>query len=65
LTRLHYDFELWARDDQLPPDAAQAGGAWTIWLMLGGRGASTSHKNRRRRNRKGRLEGGFFCWRRA
>ena len=39
LTRLHYDFELWARDDQLPPDAAQAGGAWTIWLMLGGRGA--------------------------
>jgi phage terminase large subunit-like protein len=39
LTRLHYDFELWARDDQLPPDAAQAGGAWTVWLMLGGRGA--------------------------
>jgi len=39
LTRLHYDFELWARDDQLPPEAAQGGGAWTIWLMLGGRGA--------------------------
>ncbi len=39
LTRLHYDFELWARDDQLPPDAAQGGSAWTIWLMLGGRGA--------------------------
>ncbi len=39
LTRLHYDFELWARDDQLPPAAAQGGGAWTIWLMLGGRGA--------------------------
>jgi hypothetical protein len=34
LTRLHYDFELWARDDQLPPDAAQGGGDWTIWLML-------------------------------
>ena len=39
LRALHYDFELWARDDQLPPDAAQGGGAWTIWLMLGGRGA--------------------------
>lgn len=39
LTRLHYDFELWARDDQLPPEAAQGGAAWTIWLMLGGRGA--------------------------
>lgn len=39
LTRLHYDFELWARDDQLPPETAQAGGDWTIWLMLGGRGA--------------------------
>ena len=39
LTRLHYDFELWARDDQLPPASAQGGGAWTVWLMLGGRGA--------------------------
>ena len=24
LQRLHYDFELWARDDQLPPAAARA-----------------------------------------
>ena len=39
LRTLHYDFELWARDDQLPPEAAQGGGAWTVWLMLGGRGA--------------------------
>ena len=39
LRKLHYDFELWARDDQLPPEAAQGGGAWTTWLMLGGRGA--------------------------
>jgi phage terminase large subunit-like protein len=39
LGRLHYDFELWAREDQLPPDAAQGGEAWTTWLMLGGRGA--------------------------
>jgi phage terminase large subunit-like protein len=28
------DWQLWARDDQLPPS-----GAWAIWLMLGGRGA--------------------------
>jgi len=40
LQRLHYDFELWARDDQLPPDLAAGGGPWTTWLMLGGRGAS-------------------------
>src|SRR3990170_4559449 len=39
LHRLHYDFEVWARDDQLPPEAAQSGAAWTIWLMLGGRGS--------------------------
>lgn len=39
LTRLHYDFELWARDDQLAPSASQGGVAWTAWLMLGGRGA--------------------------
>jgi phage terminase large subunit-like protein len=36
---LHYDFELWARDDQLPPEVSQGGDAWTVWLMLGGRGA--------------------------
>jgi len=39
LSRLRYDFELWAREDQLPPARAQGGGAWTVWLMLGGRGA--------------------------
>jgi phage terminase large subunit-like protein len=39
LRALHYDFELWARDDQLPPETAQGGGDWTVWLMLGGRGA--------------------------
>lgn len=39
LRALHYDFELWARDDQLPPASAQSGAAWTTWLMLGGRGA--------------------------
>ncbi|MBL8590560.1 MAG: DNA-packaging protein [Methylobacteriaceae bacterium] len=33
------DFLNWGRDDQLPPDAAQGGGDWSIWLALGGRGA--------------------------
>ena len=36
---LHYDFSLWARDDQLPPACAAGGGDWIAWLMLGGRGA--------------------------
>jgi len=40
---LHYDFSLWARDDQLAPACAASGAAdgagWTTWLMLGGRGA--------------------------
>ncbi|MGV6871723.1 DNA-packaging protein [Pseudochelatococcus sp. B33] len=31
--------EVWARDDQLPPSAAQGGGDWTVWLVVGGRGA--------------------------
>ncbi|MFD0986768.1 DNA-packaging protein [Methyloligella solikamskensis] len=39
LRRLHYDWPLWAREDQLAPEAAQGGGDWTTWLMLGGRGA--------------------------
>ena len=39
LNRLHYDFALWARDDQLPPQHAGGGAPWTVWLMLGGRGA--------------------------
>ncbi len=33
------DWQLWARDDQLPPVTAQGGGPWTTWLILGGRGA--------------------------
>jgi phage terminase large subunit-like protein len=39
LRALLYCFELWAREDQLPPERAQGGRDWTIWLMLGGRGA--------------------------
>ena len=35
----HYDFELWARDDQLPPRLDGGGEPWRVWLMLGGRGA--------------------------
>lgn len=37
--RLLTDWELWARDDQLPPAAAPDGRPWTTWLVLGGRGA--------------------------
>ena len=39
LNFLHYDFEVWARDDQLAPDSGAGQSAWTVWLMLGGRGA--------------------------
>ena len=28
------DWQLWARDDQIPPE-----GDWSVWLLLGGRGA--------------------------
>ena len=37
--RLLTDWEVWARPDQLPPEAAQGGAPWTTWLVLGGRGA--------------------------
>ena len=33
------DWLIWARDDQLPPHAADGGGDWRVWLILGGRGA--------------------------
>jgi len=36
---LLHDWQIWARDDQLPPEAAQSGGPWTTWLLLGGRGS--------------------------
>lgn len=36
---LLHDWQLWARDDQLPPGKAQGGGDWITWLILGGRGA--------------------------
>ena len=36
---LDHDWQLWARDDQLPPPLAQGLGPWTTWLILGGRGS--------------------------
>jgi phage terminase large subunit-like protein len=36
---LGHDWQLWSRDDQLPPPVAQGGGDWTTWLILGGRGS--------------------------
>ena len=34
-----YDWQLWARDDQLPPPYDCPQSPWHIWLLLGGRGA--------------------------
>jgi phage terminase large subunit-like protein len=36
---LAYDWQLWARSDQLAPETARSGEAWRTWLFLGGRGA--------------------------
>lgn len=33
------DWQVWARDDQLPPTALASGARWRTWLILGGRGA--------------------------
>lgn len=33
------DWQIWARDDQLPPGQTRTGGDWRVWLILGGRGA--------------------------
>lgn len=34
-----HDWQVWARDDQLPPLRAANGNAWRTWLLLGGRGS--------------------------
>ena len=39
IIRIQHDWLIWARDDQLPPLEAQCGGAWSTWLVLGGRGS--------------------------
>jgi len=33
------DWQVWARDDQLPPATTAGGTDWRVWLNLGGRGA--------------------------
>lgn len=37
--RLAHDWQLWAREDQLPPAVTAAGQPWRTWLLLGGRGS--------------------------
>jgi phage terminase large subunit-like protein len=39
LEKILSDWDLRARDDQWPPALAQDGGPWTVWLVMGGRGA--------------------------
>ncbi|PSC04535.1 ATP-binding protein [Alsobacter soli] len=39
IAKLRHNWTVWARADQLPPAAAQGGGLWSVWLILGGRGA--------------------------
>lgn len=36
---LRSDWQVWARDDQLPPLAEAGSARWRVWLILGGRGA--------------------------
>jgi phage terminase large subunit-like protein len=39
LAELTFDWQLWARESQLPPLISNGGGEWRTWLFLGGRGA--------------------------
>ena len=39
LERWFHDWPCFAHAHQMPPALAQGGGAWTIWLLMGGRGA--------------------------
>ncbi|MFV0296913.1 MAG: DNA-packaging protein [Hyphomicrobiaceae bacterium] len=34
-----HDWQLWARDDQLPPLSTASSNPWRTWLLLGGRGS--------------------------
>lgn len=36
---IYADWQLWAREDQLPPAQTAEGKPWSVWLLLGGRGA--------------------------
>ena len=43
LAALQYDWQICARDDQLPPNHIKEGEqAWNIWLLLGGRSGGDS-----------------------
>lgn len=33
------DWQLWARDEQLPPEPDDPDAPWRVWVILGGRGA--------------------------
>ena len=37
--RIWYDWQVWARDDQLPPSALDDARQWRNWLVMGGRGS--------------------------
>jgi phage terminase large subunit-like protein len=39
LAEIQSFWPLWARADQLPPEAAEDGAPWRVWLYMGGRGA--------------------------
>lgn len=42
LAELEYEWQFWARPNQLPPALSQSGGPWTHWLLLAGRGFGKS-----------------------
>ncbi len=39
IVTLVHDWQIWARDDQLPPVATASGTPWRTWAYLGGRGS--------------------------
>ena len=39
ITFLVHDWQVWARDDQLPPPPLASGEDWRVWMILGGRGS--------------------------
>lgn len=39
IAAIYADWQIWARDDQLPPLSSDGGLPWRTWLVLGGRGA--------------------------
>ena len=39
IERIWFDWQVWAREDQLPPKLTGTGDEWRSWLVMGGRGA--------------------------